>query len=302
MSSAPRLFFKLLAASACASLAAAGDTLYFKDGRTQETEIIEVTDHHVVTRNADRRNTTLDRADIVTARFARRPEMDAADSAEGIQRIDNLRRVWYLLRPSLEMPESPAGDWGLAFAESLIDSTVEDNVRLAFEVFETIQSRDWSRSRRHAAHRGRFNTMLNLGQFDEALAEAKRIANQPEGGDPELLILARLMLGDLARRDLAALEDEHPRWIEDDDVRPRRQALFDTALDHYLYPHLYHGDRPADAARGLASVIKLFEDFGPVDAAAPRIQDLILLYPTTPEAGTRKENQPDNDPPPAAAD
>ncbi len=262
----------------------ARDTLYAADGRTVEAEVTEVTGAHIVIRAADGRTATMDRDEIVMATFGLRPEMDAAEQAEGLERVDALRRLWYLLRPSIELPESPAGEWGLKFATALLASEVEENRELAFEVFQTIEDRDWNRIRRHEAGRGRFNALLRLDRMDEAMAEAERLAADPENADPALLILARLMLGDLARASLAALEEEHPRWQLDDDVRPRRQDLLDEALDHYFFPHLYHGDRPADAARGLASAIELFLQAGLPEAAAARAEDLVRLYPDTPEA------------------
>jgi hypothetical protein len=299
-------------AIACAP-AAAQDRLHFLDGRSESAWVSETTNLHLVLRPEapGRPPRTLERATLGLVEFGRRPEMDSADSAEGIPRIDALRRVWYLLRPSVDMPESPAGDWGLRFAESILESDLPDNVQLSFEVFRTIEQRDWNRSRRHAARRGRFNAMLNLGLTAEALAEARKVHEDPAQEDPELLILARVMLGDLAFRELKALEQEHPRWELDDKVRPQRNRLLDSALDHYFFPHLYHGDRPAEAARGLWAAIGVLRHTGDEAAARARARDLLRLYPGDPREaearalagpdGVDEENAGNPDPPGEAA-
>ncbi|MFM7180919.1 MAG: hypothetical protein ACKO2G_05590 [Verrucomicrobiales bacterium] len=290
-------------------LASAQDTIHFKDGKTEAGTVVELTGGFVVLR-LPAPNTTVRRhraEDIATVRFSDRPEMARARAAEGNERVDLLRRVWYLLRPSIGLPESPAGDWGLLFATAILGSQVQDNVKLSFEVFQTIEHQDWNRERRHAARRGRFNAMLNLGLMEEAMAEARAVASDPAQEDPELLIIARMMLGDLAFRQLKELEEENPRWDLDDLVRPRRNALRDDALDQYLFAHLYHGDLPESAARGLAAAIEVILHDTDRTGAAARARDLVTLYPDTEAAksiaalaeegkkATDKENDsPDN--------
>jgi hypothetical protein len=271
--------------------ALAQDTIHFKDGRTETGSVVELTGGFVVLRppapNAPVRRHRSE--DIATVRFSDLPEMARALAAEGNERVDLLRRVWYLLRPSIALPESQAGEWGLQFAAAILDSRAEDNVKLSFEVFQTIEQQDWNRERRHAARRGRFNAMLNLGLMEEAMAEARAVASDPAQEDPELLIIARMMLGDLAFRQLKELEEENPRWDLDDLVRPRRNALRDDALDHYLYAHLYHGDLPESAARGLAAAIQVILHDKDRRGAAARARDLVTLYPGTEAAKASAE-------------
>jgi hypothetical protein len=293
-----------------APLAPAQDTIHFKDGKTESGNVVELTGGFVVLRppapNAPVRRHRSE--DIATVRFSERPEMERARAAEGIERVDLLRRVWYLLRPSIGQPESPAGEWGLLFADAILGSQVEDNVKLSFEVFQTVEQQDWNRDRRHAARRGRFNAMLNLGLMKEAMAEARAVASDPAQEDPELLIIARMMLGDLAFRQLKELEEENPRWDLDDHIRPRRNALRDEALDQYLFAHLYHGDLPDSAARGLAAAIQVILHDKDRRGATARARDLVTLYPGTEAAKAietlaaeakpdAKEKEADEDPP-----
>lgn len=266
--------------------ACAQDTVHFKDGRDESGLVTEMTGGFLVLRPAAP-NQMLRRIEVgtvATVRFGTRPEMEKALGLEGMARLEMLRRVWYLLRPSITLPESPAGQWGLDFADVILRSDIPDHVKLSFEVFQTIERNDWNRERRHAARRGRFNAMLNLGMMDEAMAEARRVAEDPAQEDPELLILARMMLGDLAFKQLRAIEVDNPRWDIDDLVRPQRNALHDAAMDHYMFAHLYHGDRPEAAARGLWAAIQVMVHSGDKSAAATRAGDVRALYPGTNEA------------------
>ncbi len=266
----------------------AQDTVHLKDGRVESGLVTEQASGFLVLRPA-KPGQALQRIEtgkVATVRFGSRPEMERAAAAQGNERLELLRRIWYLMRPSIALPESPAGEWGLQFAAAILNSELPDHVRLSFEVFQTIETTDWNRDRRHAARRGRFNAMLNLGLMEEAMAEAHRVADDPNQEDPELLILARMMLGDLAFRQLKELEKEHPRWDLDDEVRPQRNALYDRALDHYLFAHLYHGDQTEAAARGLWAAVQVMRHGGESAAATARARDLLSLYPGTPEAAT----------------
>jgi hypothetical protein len=280
------LAITMLAHAALVGPALAQDTVHYKDGRDEAGLVTEMTGGYLVLRPAlpGQVIRRIDVGTVATARFGMRPEMEKALALQGIERLEMLRRVWYLLRPSIALPESPAGKWGLDFAEVILHSDLPDHVKLSFEVFQTIERNDWNRERRHAARRGRFNAMLNLGMMDEAMAEARRVAEDPSQEDPELLILARMMLGDLAFKQLRALEEDNPRWDIDDLVRPQRNALHDTAMDHYMFAHLYHGDRPEAAARGLWAAIQVMLHSGDKSAAAARAADLRALYPATHEA------------------
>lgn len=286
---------------ALAHEARAQDTVHFADGRDESGLVTEMTGGFLVLRpampNQDLRR--IDVATVATVRFGTRPEMEKALASEGMARLEMLRRVWYLLRPSIALPESPAGQWGLDFAGVILHSDLPDHVKLSFEVFQTVERNDWNRERRHAARRGRFNAMLNLGMMDEAMAEARRVAEDPAQEDPELLILARMMLGDLAFKQLRAMEEDNPRWDIDDLVRPQRNALYDAAMDHYMYAHLYHGDRPEAAARGLWAAIQVMLHGNDKSAAAARAVDLCALYPGTAGANLAEPLAKAAPPPPA---
>lgn len=264
----------------------AQDSVHLKDGRTETGMVTEQASGFLVMRPSKPGQAIqrIETGKVATVRFGTRPEMERAAAAQGNERLELLRRVWYLMRPSIALPESPSGEWGLQFAGAILNSDLPDHVKLSFEVFQTIETTDWNRERRHAARRGRFNAMLNLGLMEEAMAEAHRVADDPNQEDPDLLILARMMLGDLAFRELKEIEKENPRWDQDDDVRPRRNALYDRALDHYLFAHLYHGDQTESAARGLWAAIEVMNHGGESAAAAARAHDLVSLYPGTPEA------------------
>jgi hypothetical protein len=90
-----------------------------------------------------------------------------------------------------------------------------------------------------------------------------------------------------ARTDFAALrklEQDHPKWSEDDSVRPERDALFHQTLDSALKPSLFHGALEQPASDGLWTAIEVLEFARQLPAAADTARDLLKLYPASPRA------------------
>ena len=77
------------------------------------------------------------------------------------------------------------------------------------------------------------------------------------------------------------LELAHPRWIEDDEVRPEREALFHRAVDRHLFAYLHYGSEEAVAARGLWGAREVFEFAGEGERARECARDVVELYPET---------------------
>jgi len=100
-----------------------------------------------------------------------------------------------------------------------------------------------------------------------------------ETDNPALLIEVNYLLALADTKKLKALEKEHPRWEEDDEVRPDRDDLFHRAVDRFLWPHLFHATREEVAARGLFAAADLYAYAGEIEAARDRWKDLIELYP-----------------------
>jgi len=270
----------------------AGDIVHFKDGNVIRVDVEEVTPDYVVFHEPGRgagsqpEKRVVGRPTVHFIEFATESEKEALAGSGELGDIEALRHLWHERRPSIAMPDSRAGIAGLRFASVLMLSDSQDNYQVAFEVFRTIEERDWDLSRRADARRGRFNALLQLGHIDEAMREAEAAVADPDAADPTMLVTAWLMFGDLALKQLQELEEEHPRWMEDDSVRPERNMHFDKALDHYLSPFLYYGDHAEGAAEGLWNAVRVFAYAGEEEEAKRRAGDLVFYYPDT-EAGVR---------------
>jgi len=270
----------------------ARDILHYKDGGVVRVEVEEVTPDYVVFNEVDGTGVVsggkrvIERGQVHFIEFGEDEVKEALAAGGGLGELEALRRLWHERRPSIAMPDSRAGVVGLRFAMVLLGTESEDNRKLAFDVFETVEERDWDYRRRAEARRGRFNALLFLGRMEEAMIEARAAAADPDAADPTLLVTAWLMMGDLAYRQLREIEEEHPRWMEDEVVRPVRNASFDDALDHYLAPFLYYGDHVEGAAEGLWNAVGVFEYGGMEEAALRRAEDLVFYYAGT-EPGAR---------------
>jgi tetratricopeptide (TPR) repeat protein len=193
--------------------------------------------------------------------------------------LQDIEKLWMQRLSLLELPESTAGAFALKLGDLLMESELERNHRAALKLFQRIEAKDWSEKRRMRARKGRLRAMVKLGRAEEAADEAERLAVSSE--DPELLIEAKYVLAQTSKRRLERLVEDNPRWIEDDEVRPERDRLFNETLDLFLFPHLFHGARTREAARGLWGAIGVYEAAGETEQALGRAEDLIAIYPET---------------------
>jgi hypothetical protein len=72
--------------------------------------------------------------------------------------------------------------------------------------------------------------------------------------------------------------------MEDDEVRPQRERLYNLSLDFALYPSLFMGTRRNEASAGLKRVAEIHEFTGAKVLALKALEDLAVLYPDTPAA------------------
>lgn len=200
----------------------------------------------------------------------------------GPRNLAEMERFWKERQSLLGLAESTAGAFGLALANLLLESPSEPGLERALELFRKLERDDWSPERRALARQGRLQTLVKMGRGLEVIAEAREVAKGAE--DPRVLIEANYVLAQAAMQQLRELEKENPRWMEDDEVRPDRQRLYNEVLDLFLYPHLFHGAMTSQAARGLWGVIGVYQFAGERGAALDRARDLVALYPGTPEA------------------
>ncbi len=190
-----------------------------------------------------------------------------------------LKPWWDHHSAHLHRPRSRAAAWGVAYADALLREEAERGPDRALPVYDLVLARAWSPEDAAAAKRGRLRALMGKGDLATATEEARILARETE--DPALLIEAEHLLAMADFQALRELEEEHPRWMDDDEVRPRRHELYHRTLDQFLKPHLFHATREEAAARGLLSAAELLLFGGEPAEARARFEDLLRLYPST---------------------
>jgi hypothetical protein len=198
----------------------------------------------------------------------------------------HLERFWRQRESLLKLPESTAGAFGLALADLLLDSKSVSHQLRAMQLFQRIEKEDWSADRRVLAREGRLRALVRLGRAEEAVEEARAIAEEAE--DPRVLIEAKYVLAEAGMVRLRELEDKNPRWDEDDEVRPERNRLYNEVLDLFLFPYLFYGSYEHQAARGLWGAVEVYRFSKELDSAVERARDLVYLYPQGSDAAAAK--------------
>lgn len=197
------------------------------------------------------------------------------DEATSVQ----LKGWWDFYFAHLHRPRSRAAAYGIAFGNAIMREEPDAGAVRALSLFDRVIEKAWSPEDVALAKQGRLRALMALGDLETATGEARILAEATE--DPGLLIEVNYLLAMADRQKLKQLEEEHPRWEEDDEVRPERNALFHRALDQFLRPHLFHATREEVAARGLFAAAELYLFAGEIDSAIARWEDLTRLYPDT---------------------
>jgi hypothetical protein len=192
------------------------------------------------------------------------------------------RRLWDRHKANLAIANSPAGEYGIKLVTQLLQDKEPSKARRALAIIEDISASDWDDERRQRAQRLRLQALIFTGRASEAKDAAIKILGQSE--DPELVVEARQVLGHAAFDALRTLVEKHPRWMDDDEIRPQREALFHEAIDHFLYGSLFQGSLREPAARGLWQVCEIYRHAKMPAKAQPAAEDLIQLYPRSPES------------------
>lgn len=252
-----------------------------------------------------REGTTTERRSIKLGRIAfidfEMADAEAALLASPEQAaLAELRDLWESKSKWLRVPRSNAGEAGLAVAGALLAGGDAARAAVALDTFRMVEDGDWNESRRALAQQGRLRALLALGRPEEALAEARVVAESAE--DPAILVETRLVMAEAARRKFEAAVEESPKWREDDEVRDAVMRQFQDTIDQFLYPSLFHGFLEEPAALGLWSASEVYRLAGDGAAARACAQDLVALYPETAHAEqARQFLQDDNEPEDAGA-
>ena len=272
---------------------AAQDLVVMKSGETISCRIDDLTDAIVnvtlpgaagAVGSAKR---TLAATQVERVEFGFRPGEKALFEKRDTATAAELKPWWDLSFPHLHRPSSRSGAWGVAYASAMMREGGVIGAEKALSLFDYLIGKAWSTDDKAAAKQGRLRSLIAMGDLETATAGARLLARETE--DPALLIEVEHLLAQSDFRGLRELEEEHPRWVEDDEVRPRRQELYHRALDQFLKPHLFHATREEAAARGLFSAAELLLFGGEAGEAKARWEDLLKLYPETSFAAQAKE-------------
>lgn len=258
----------------------AADVIHLKNGETITTEIDALTDNIVTFSQRSEvgsasRTLPADQVDYVE--FGYEPGEE-----EIFQRLDSLdkptlEKWWNAYFSHLHRPRSRTAAYGVALARKLILQESESDKRRGLDLFDRIAERAWSDGDVAAAKQGRLEALIALGELEKAREEAAALSTTTE--DPEMLIEVKYLLARADFEKLRALEKEHPRWMEDDEVKPVRNTLYHDVVDQFLWPHLFHATREEAAARGLAATAEVYEFAGEDELAEKSRVDLSKLYP-----------------------
>lgn len=231
---------------------------------------------------------TISTSEVAYVEFDFEPGEEEAFAAKETLDMESVEAWWNHHFAHLHRPRSRTGAWGIALGYALLDKDVDLYGSRALQLFDRIAERAWSEIDVAAAKRGRLHALMRLGELERAITEANILAGQTE--DPELLIEVKHLLAEADFARLRELEEEHPRWDEDDEVRPERNELYHSIIDQFMWPYLFHAAREEAAARGLFGAGLVYEFGGEAGLATNAYRDLIALYPES-EARTKADRR-----------
>ncbi len=206
-----------------------------------------------------------------------------AATAEGQKR---LWEIWQEKSINLKWAQNNSGQLGLTLAQQLLKQRDPFILERALRIFIQVEADDWDEERKAEAKKGRLRALIALKRVDEAITEARALANDSE--DPSLLLEARQVLAIADFERLKLFEKDHPRWMDDDDLTDERTRLYHDVLDQFLHAPLFHGSVDDKAAEALWNVVELHLFAKEPILAAQRASDLLKLYPSSPYAEKAK--------------
>ncbi|MCB1211962.1 MAG: hypothetical protein KDK97_21755 [Verrucomicrobiales bacterium] len=212
-----------------------------------------------------------------------------AEALAQTETADGQKRLWEIWQEksiNLKWAQNNSGLLGLTLAQRLLKQSDPFLLERALRIFIQIENDDWDEERQAEAKKGRLRALIALQRVDEAITEARALANDSE--DPSLLLEARQVLAMADFERLKAFEKEHPRWMDDDDLTDERTRLYHDVLDQFLHAPLFNGSVDDKAAEALWSVVQLHLFAKEPTLAAQHARDLLELYPNSPFAEKAK--------------
>ncbi len=198
-----------------------------------------------------------------------------------VENIEALRVLWETRKGTFGILGSNVADTGFALAQSLrLDGSLEA-LEEGLVVLRKTRTAVEDEILRDRAIAEELTTQFLIKQNSDDPGESEEAAWKITGGpeNPEGMVLATAFLGGLHLSRLKALEAEHPRWMDDDEVKPERDRLHHLTLDFFVYPSLFTPMREGAASAGLANIAAVHRFTGSNEQLLQALEDLAALYP-----------------------
>ncbi|MDD5200175.1 MAG: hypothetical protein PHC88_10290 [Terrimicrobiaceae bacterium] len=194
---------------------------------------------------------------------------------------------WRAQRDLLDLPESPAGAYGIRSAQLLLESPSAETAKTAGDILNQIVEKDWDPVRHDRARALTIESLRRSGKHDEAEKAAREFLDKDAAAESKAEVSYYLALALVD--DYRAFIKENPRWESDAYVRPKRDHVYNEVLDCMLAPYLRYGAPPEITAKSLLAATKFLDEFGEHLEARNLAQDLVTIFPTQPEAEPAKK-------------
>jgi hypothetical protein len=195
--------------------------------------------------------------------------------------VPPLRVYWETRQATLRLAGSNAGETGLALARALRLAGDPAALDEAGKILDQIRSQDPEKRRvaRAGAERTTLDFIRSMQSGKPAETDQLAWSITEDADNADAMLLATAFLAERHFAELKATEEAHPRWVDDDEVRPLRERLYHLSLDFSLYPSLFHGSRDKEASAGLKMAAAVYQFTGANRLAVSTLEDLAALYP-----------------------
>jgi hypothetical protein len=263
------------------------DAIHWKDparGGALQVRIMEVTDkgvslHKTLASGLVARTVPL--ADLAGVSFTLAPVEQRLLRNPVAAAVPALRVLWKARSVTLGMESSNVADVGIALAKALRMSNEATAFDEAAALLDIILGKEPSDHRKGVVKEEHQTLEMARALLVGPQEETDRVAWKTTELDdnPEAMLMATAWLSGRHFADLQRLEEEHPRWEDDDEIRPLRLRLYNLSLDFALYPSLFQGARVVEASNGLKKAWEVHQYTHSTQLALHALEDLASLYP-----------------------
>lgn len=263
------------------------DVMTWKDpvrGKAVQVRVLDVNEKFVrvqKTAAAGMLERNIPLSDLAGLTFVLTPLEERMIREPSAEAVAGLRVMWTARKAALGMQGAQVGEVGLALAKGLRDSRVPAAFDEAGVLLDDLLRKEVEELRKQAVREELQTLAMTRALVVGPPEETDRVAwKVTEAGEPaEAMLMATAWLADRHFADLKRVEEDHPRWEEDDEIRPLRMRLYHLSLDFALYPGLFHGGMREEAANGLKKAWQVHRYTGNTQLALHVLEDLATLYP-----------------------